>query len=110
MHSCTLTPTLVAPDFASKTNATFSKATIDVLEVISDLVRPPFLLLQLALLSQVKKVSHTVAQNIIHEGYSARARFRYDKEHDLGTFVPIQLGYSSETRLPYRSRGKAHVS
>ena len=60
-HCCTLTPTLVAPDLASKTNATFSKATVDILEVIGDIVMPPFSLLQLALLSQVKKVSRIVA-------------------------------------------------
>ena len=71
MHSCTSTPTLVAPGFALKMNATLSKATIDALEVIGNLVMPPFSLLQLALLSQIKKVSHMVAGPNI--GYSVRA-------------------------------------
>ena len=60
-HSCTLTPGLVVLGLAPMTIETFSKAVIDVIEVISGLVMPPMLFLQLVLPSNVKKVSQTVA-------------------------------------------------
>ena len=55
LFNCNLTSTLVAPSFALKANTAFSKTTLDVLEVIGDLVMLPFSLHWLASLSQVKR-------------------------------------------------------
>ena len=59
-HSCTLTPTLVTLGLApiNVTSTTFSKAVVDVLEVLSGLAMPPLLFLQLFL---VIKVSQMIA-------------------------------------------------
>ena len=54
LHSCTLTPSL---GLAQTIIDTFSKAVVDILEVIGGLVMPPLLFLLLVLLSKVKKVS-----------------------------------------------------
>ena len=48
-HSCTLTPTFSAPGSALMTNAAFSKAVVEVLELIAV---PPFSLIQFALIIQ----------------------------------------------------------
>ena len=56
-HSCTLTPSLFTPGLAPVTSATFSKAMVDVLEVIGSFAMRPLLFLQLVLLSKVIKVS-----------------------------------------------------
>ena len=61
MSIFTFTPNLVALGLALMTNATFSKAVVNVLEVISGFAMPPLLLLQLVLLSKVIKVSQMVA-------------------------------------------------
>ena len=60
-HCCTLTPSLVVLGLAQTTIDTFSKAVVDILDVIGSLSMPPLLFLQLVLLSKVKKVSQIVA-------------------------------------------------
>ena len=52
IHSCTLTPTLSAPDSALMTNAAFSKGVVEVLELIGNFTAPPFSLVQFALTIQ----------------------------------------------------------
>ena len=81
-HSCTLTPSRVILVLVPTTIDTFSKAVVDILEVIGGLLVPPLLFLQLILLSKVKK-----GQKIVHEGYSALTSIRYGEKHVQDTFV-----------------------
>ena len=81
------------------TNATFSKAVVNILEVIGSFVMPPLLFLQLVLLSKVIKVSQ-----IVHKGYSAQTSIRYSKEHIQDTFIAKQLwGTTAKLVTPIQS-------
>ena len=51
-HFCALIPTLSAPGSALVTNAAFSNAVVEVLELIGNFAVPPFSLVQFALTIQ----------------------------------------------------------
>ena len=51
-YSCTLMPTLFAPGSALTTNTAFSKAVVEVLEVIGNVAVSSFSLIQFALTFQ----------------------------------------------------------
>ena len=102
-HSCTLTPSLVVLGLAPMTGATFSKAVVDVLEVIGGLAMPQLLFLQLVLLSKVKKVSSlekSFVKGTVLELVSDTVKNTYR------TFsLQNNWGTAAKPVLPYKSMG-----